>query len=389
MKKSIFIIFLLISIHFWRIVYIPQKFNAENLLCWLTFGICFFMTIKNEGLRFRNSIILFFVGILVNIFSAYINQGQPIYDSLLTFAFYYFILFYFFLHKLKLSKEYLEKIIIIFAILYSLIYIIQVKLYPHMILSWATLPRDDRGTLRLRIEGNGFLMLAYFLLLNRYLLNRRLHHVLIALFFFVILLMGGFRTLTLIALLLSGIMFIKLVPFSVKDYAVIVILALLFVGIFQIRGPSSILREMVVESKKQINQGDKYIRVIQLDFFFKKFPINKSVYFLGSGLPGGKSSYARLMRSYEHDMGMYWDDLGLMGFYIMIGPIALAGLLLYTLKAIFIKLPRDKLYINFYFVFLLMGSFTTMEIFRPGVFVVEAIGLYLIDIEKAQTDSKD
>lgn len=377
MKKTIFIVLLLFSIHFWGIKYVPQKFNAENLISWLVMGICFFKVIHKKELHFRNAIILFLIGIFVNILSAYINQGQSPYDTFLSFGYYYFILFYFVLHDLQLSRKYLENIIIIFAILYSLVYIIQVLVYPLPLVSGGM--DESRGTIRLRIAGNGFLVLAYFLMLNRFLLKRNLIYILTALAFFIILLMGGFRTLTLGALLLSGFMFIKLVKFNIKNYALLVFVVLLFMGLLQFKGISNIYNGMVGSTDELIKQGDKYIRVVQLDFFFNKFPKNISVYFLGSGLPGGKSAYYLSMLSYSVNLGIYWVDLGLIGFYIIIGPLALAGLLWYTIKAILFKIPKDKLYLNFYFAYLLIVSITTMEIFREGIFAVHAIGLYLID----------
>lgn len=309
--------------------------------------------------------------------SAYVNHGQGLKDSLLAFGPYYFILFYFFLHKIKISTEYLENIVILFATLYSILYIIQIFAYPFQLFTSDVI--ESRGTIRLRIEGNGFLVLAYFLSLNRYLLNRKFINVILTITYFVILLLGGFRSLTLGTVLISVFMFVKLVPFNLKGYALLIFVAILFVGLFQIKGASKILNEMVNTSKDQIEQGENYIRVRQFEFFFKKFPQNRSFFILGSGLPGGSSSYNFLIQSYEFNLGMYWVDLGLFGFFIIIGPITLLGLLWYTTRAIFFKIPRSKLYLNAYFVFLLIVSVTTMEIFRPGIFTVEAIALYLID----------
>ena len=239
----------------------------------------------------------------------------------------------------------------------------------------------ERGTIRLRIEGNGFLVLAYFLLLNRYFLNRRLINLLLAFGFFIILLIGGFRTLTFAAFLLSGLMFIKLVKYSIINYAaVLILLALFVVGLFQFRGTSRIINEMVFSSTKQKAEGSDYIRFLEFDYYFNKYPQNKSYFIMGGGLPGSKGSYARSMDIVQGGYGFYWADLGLIGFYIIIGPIALLGLLWYTIKAIFIKVPPYTIYISIYFIYLLLGSFTTMEIYRPGIFAVEAIVLYLIDV---------
>jgi len=239
---------------------------------------------------------------------------------------------------------------------------------------------EDRGTIRLRIEGNGFLLLAYFLLLNRFLLNRRLINLLLPLAFFVILLMGGFRTLTLVVLFLSVLLYIKLVRFSFTDFAILTLLVLLFIGLFQFQGTSNILEGMITSSKSDLKQGSEYIRLVELNYFFNEFPENNSIYILGSGMPGGIGSYSRYMDYIAQQYGYFWVDLGILGFYIIIGIIALLGLLWYTIKAIFIKLKQNNLYLNFYFAYLLIVSFTTMEIYRQGIFAVEAIVLYLIDV---------
>ena len=380
MRKYIVIIVLIFSIHFWGFAFIPQKvYNITNTLALLIIGISFFRTLQLDNILFRNSIILFFFGIIINIVSAYLNQGQVPLDTFLTYGTtYFFILFYFFLHYLQISRKFLENVIIIFAIIFSLFYILQLLEYPNLIFNSNML--EDRGTIRIRIEGDGFLMLAYFLLLNRFLLNRRILNLLSAFCFFIILLLGGFRTLTLAALLLSGLMFIRLVKYSIMNYTILVFLIFFVVGLFQFNGTSKIINEMVSTSTEQKAEGSDYIRFRELNYYFNIYPQNKSYFVMGGGLPGTKSSYSRSMERIEVQYGFYWDDLGLIGFYIIIGAVGLLGLLWFTIKAIFIKVPPHNIYISIYFIYLLIVSFTTREIYRTGIFAVEAIGLYLIDI---------
>jgi hypothetical protein len=375
-KKTIFIILLLFSIHFWNFTFLPQKLNAENLLTWLFCVFCFLMVRQKSNMKFKNAIIIFFLGLIINIFPAYINQGTSPYDTILDFEYYYFILFYFLLHYFKLDIKFLEKIIIIFAILFALIYITQTLVYPFKIAYFDA--REIRGTIRFRIIGHGFLMLAYFLLLNRYLLNRQLKNILLAFVFFVVLLMMGFRTLVVGALLVTLLMFIKIFRFRIKDFIVLFVLILLFVVLFQFPGPSHILEEFITSTESNIKEGQQYVRLIEMDYYFNKYPKNISYFIIGGGLPGG-GHLPGYMYGYLTDYGILWVDLGLLGFYIVFGAIAISGLLWYTLKAIFIKLPKDKLYLNLYFLFLLIVSFTNQEIYRDGIFTVQAIGLYLID----------
>lgn len=379
MGKIVLIILLLCSIHFWGYLAFTQIFhNITNAISLVIMGISFFRTINKNGLKFKSAITLFIIGIGINIISAYINQGQAILNTFISFGPFYFILFYFFLHDKQPNRKFLENIIIVFAILYSLFYIVQYFSYPIEIFNTSMLV--DRGTIRLRIEGNGFLVLAYFLFLNRYFLNRQFKNIFFAFGFFIILVMGGFRTLSIFAFIISGLMFIKLTKYSTSNVTILLFFFLFLGGLLQIPITSKILNEMLDASIEENDEGSDYIRFVELNYFFTKYPTNKSYFIFGGGLPGNESDYANSMSVRQDNEGLYWDDLGLIGFYIVIGAIALLGLIWYSVKAIITKLHPSNIYIAMYFLYLLVVSFTTMEIFRTGIFAVEAIGLYLIDI---------
>jgi hypothetical protein len=390
MYKVIIVILILFSIHFWGFSQFPPKFNNfTNAISLLVMGISFVRIWQRDGLQFNYAIFLFLVGLFINIISAYINQGQGLLDTFLSMGpVYFFILFYFFLHYLKVDQKFLENIIIVFAVLYSIFYIIQIIAYP-LIIFKSPVVALDRGTMRLRIEGNGFLMLAYFLLLNRFILNRRIIYLLLAIVFFIIMLIGGFRTLTLAAFLLSGLMFVKLIKFSFTNYILLALIALAVVGLFHFQPTAKILNSMIVDSIEEKAQGKENIRFKELIFYFNVYPQNSSVFIMGGGLPGSKGSYSRSMEILGTSYDFYWTDLGLIGFYIVVGAIALLGLLWYSIKAVFIKSSPNNIYLNFYFAYLLLVSFTTMEIYRPGIFGVQAIALYLIDLDIACNKTSD
>jgi hypothetical protein len=385
MKKLVFILLLLFSIRFWGLVFIPQMvLNLTNAISIMLMVFCFYMVLGKGKMHFKYPIIMFLVGIIINIFSAYINQRQNPLDTFIAFGSYYFIMFYFFLHYLKFSRLFVENIIIIFAVLYALFYVIQVIAYPVPIFysgMWM-----DRGTIRIVLEGNGFLVLGYFFVLNRFLLNLKLINVILALVLFTIILMGGYRSLTLAVLFLSLLMYIKLVKFSFTDLAILTLVVLLFFGLFQFEGTSKIIKGMTKATKSELKEGDENIRLVALRYFYKEFPENNSVYILGAGLPGTKSRYSYIMNSFSKNVRIFWVDLGLLGFLIIIGVVALLGLLWYSIKAAFTRLKPDNLYLNFYFLYLLLVSIATMEIYRNGIFAVEAIVVYLIDLALDEND---
>lgn len=379
MKKTVFLIFVLFSINFWGFTSLPGKFHlATNILSFGLLSLITLISLKKKPMRFKGAILLFVLGIFVNILSAYLNHDQKPIHTFFVFGSYFFILLYFLLHEFRLSAGFLESVIISLAIVFSVFYIIQVIAYPTPIFSESML--ENRGTIRIRIKGNGFLILGYFLLLNRFLLYKNTIHILLAGAFFIVLLMGGFRTLTLATLVLSVYMFFKTAKLSPKNYLLVLPLVLLFAGMLQFKGVSNIVDGMIHSSERQIEEGDDNIRLVTLSYFYNDFPTNKSVFLMGSGLPNDdKSDYARAML-YLNSQGIFWVDIGLLGFYIVVGLLTLLGLLWFTLKAIFLKVPVQRLYLKIYFLYLLLVSFTTMEIFRDGIFGVEALGLYLLDL---------
>jgi hypothetical protein len=374
--KIIFILILLFSIHFWTLRFIPQKFNPENIIVWLVCGYSIFMVSQKSILRFKYAIFLFLFGIITNVLASYINLGQNPKVSLLSFWSYYSILIYFLLHYFKLNRKFVENTVIVFSIIYSITFIISYKIYPNSIVTAGL--GEDAGIRQLEIIGEGFLMLAYLLLLNRFIINRKLINIIFALAFMMVQLKCDFRTLIAGAILITVLMIIVTLR-KASDFIIMISIAILVAGLMSYHGVSSILDKMMLETQKNINEGDKYVRNIQLEYYYKVYPKNISYYIIGGGRPAGGNLWQG-EETWEMNYNIVWSDIGLLGFYVIVGGIATLGLLWYTLKAIFIRLPRDKLYLNFYFLYLIIVSFTNEEIYDDGVFTVQAIGLYLIDV---------
>jgi hypothetical protein len=381
--KTIFIVLILFSIHFWGLKYIPQKFKVENFITWVVCGYCFIMVIQKNRMLFKNAILLFLFGLVANTIPAYLNFGQSPLKTILSYEYYYFILLYFLLHYLNFDRKYLEKTIIIFGIIYSALFTFQYLVFPFQIF------KNEVNTaveeIQLEILGHGFLMLAYFLVLNRYLVGRRIINLILALVFFAVLLKCGFRSLVGGAVLVSAFMFLRMFKFNVRDIAIITFAVLLFVGLLQFKGVADTIDGMINKSESDIKLGKRYVRLVELEFFFKDYPRNLSYFIVGGGKPSGENLWkynpaAAMGLNYN----IVWVDIGLLGFYIVIGGIATFGLLWYTLKAIFVRVPRDRFYLGSYFLYLFIVSFTNEEIYRNGIFTVHAIGLYLIDIAVAE-----
>ena len=387
LSQAVFIFFLLLSLHFWDLRFIPKIFNIENLLTWMVCGFSFFMVINKNDMHFRNAILLFIFGLLLNSLAAYINLDQDFKLSVLSFGFYYFILLYFLQHYLELDRRFLENVIIIFGLIYSALFLTQYALYPFSIFN-----RDVStavNEIQLEILGNGFLMLSYFLVLNRYLLNRRFLNIVLAIGFLFILLKSGFRTLVGGALMVTVIMIMRMFRFRVKDFVIVIFLAAFFIGLFQVKSVAGIVNKMINKTETDIGSGSKFNRIVDMEFFFKRYPENLSYFIIGGGRASGKNLYRYNPYVMGQNYNIVWVDIGLLGFYIVVGGVATLGLLWYTIKAIFSRLPGDMIYLSSYFLYLLIVSFTNEEIYRNGIFSVVAIGLYLIDIAQDRSTDPD
>lgn len=381
-QKGAFIFLLLLSLHFWNLRGIPQKVTIEDLFVWLICGISFLLIKKKSYLHFSKPILLFIMGLFTNIVAAYINLGQSPKLTFFAFSWYYYIVLYFALHYLKLNRKFLENTILIFAVIYTLLFTVQYKIYPTLIFN--NDPRTAADSLQLEILGHGFLMLGLFLALNKFLINQKIGYLVLYFAFLIIQSKSGFRTLLGGAILVSGLMFLRMFRLNTRYLAIIFLFFILLVGLLQYRGFIYTINRMVTETENNLQQGKDYVRLIQLEFFLKRYPQNFSYYIIGGGKPAGENLWIYtpyvMGLDYNGNYNIVWVDIGLIGFYIVVGGIALAGLLWYVTKSIFVRLPRNALYLNAYFLYLLVVSFTNEEIYRNGIFSVQAIGLYLIDL---------
>ncbi len=288
MQKTAFVFLLLLSLHFWELKYIPQVLNIENLITWVISIIAFAMVSKKSGMHFTYAIFIFLAGLVFNSIAAYVNLGQNPVKTMLSFEFSYFILLYFVLHYLNLSRKYLENLIIVFALIYSFIFILQYTVYPTVIF------RSDKNTAvwskQFEIIGNGFLMLGYFLVLNRYLLYQKLVNILMALFFFAVLFYSDFRTLIAGAAVVTVVMLLRIFH-RPQDIAKIVFVGLLFLAVTQQSAISKVMTKMVTQTQSNLKEGKKYVRLVQTEFFFKKYPRNLSYFIIGGGKPSGPNLF--------------------------------------------------------------------------------------------------
>ncbi|MBI9034688.1 MAG: hypothetical protein JEZ03_09490 [Bacteroidales bacterium] len=385
-SKPLLIIIILCSVHVFELYY-----NLGEVFYFVLDAIGFatiFLGIylRNNYIRpkfqlFRRPLIVLYVALFVSVISCYYFHGQGVISTIIAMRYLFYLTIYFLLTKLKLEKQWLEKMIIVGAGIYLLVFITQVLIFPIEIVDVGRIKHTDRGLLRFRIEGVGFLMLAAFLCLNRFLINRKL---LYAIFYGICLgglFMLGFRTLLLTALFSSYVLLLRL---SGNPWAVFrnnLLIFIFLIGLYSIPYVNAFVDEAVEMTFEQADMYEDYIRFRTFDFLYNEVNIDNYTLVLGNGFPQEDSEYGKFVKGVGVEQnGFIFQDLGLIGFGIIYGVLSLLAYLFIAFKAIFIKTKKEDLYLSCYFIYLVTSSITTTEIYRIGIFGVIALALYLIDL---------
>lgn len=352
--------------------------NTILLLLLLPF---LFSGLKTNSL-FKNYILALVFFVIINIFSCYYFNGQSITSSLKATSPYLHIIFYFLLLRINLPIEQMEKAIIVLTIIFCICYIIQYIIYPITIFSGASI--EFQLDVRIRLAGQGISSLGYFLGLNKYLKTKRISYLILSLLCFVIIFLMGFRTMIAMVVLFSLVIVIRINGFNWKFvwYSILACIFILLILQFPIFDEK--VTSMLERQQTQNFGNPNYIRVIEFLHFTGQHFKNIWEYIFGSGLPfygesESLSNYSKYMFSLEDKRLIYWVDWGLIGLSWVLGLPAVLAMFAYSIKVIRLKILYDYFYLKLWYIYLLTLSITTMEFYRPGNFIIQALVLYLIE----------
>jgi hypothetical protein len=393
MKKSnklILFICLLCSVHFFGLHY-QLGGKVYDVIDFIYLIIAFLMMVKFvqsdyqhkiplKELIFLKPIFIFFFCLMISSLSCYYYHEQfPLY-TLLAMRYFAYFLIYFILIMLGFSKEYIIKIVLFFAVLYMVVFSIQLVIFPTAIVPLGRTDEFERGFLRLRLEGIGFVTLSAFYCLNNYLSQpSKVKYLLFYLLCFLFVFILGFRTL-LATFILSSIMLVLIYynSFITRIISIIILIIFAFI-LIQVPSVQDFYYAMAEKTNGQMELGEDYIRFLTFNFLFQDVNVNFGSLFFGNGMPFEGSSYGDLVvgigvKAY----GFISADIGLLGMVFNYGILAVLAFLNIFRIAIFTEVPKNGVYLKVFFFYLIISSITTAEVFRAGIFGVEMLGLYLI-----------
>lgn len=328
--------------------------------------------------HFNFEVFIILLGVFLSMFMAHWGHDQSISTTIIAQRFMYFYLMYWVLHSIKPNIEDLEKIIYWLGITFSVLYLIQFFLYPTVIFDVRI--AADRGTVRIFLTGFTFLVLAYFLTLNR-LFEYFSFGKLLSIFFFVsiLILMGTRQVLfSVILLTLLNVLFSKKV--KSKVFIVLLISAAIFPVIILFQ---EIFLSLIDLSKSQTESLAENVRIRAAVFFLTELFPNTFSYFTGNGADSANSYYGMLIQMYRDAYGFYQSDIGIIGDYTRFGALFVLGAFMILFKIIFGKITNHYVYVKFFFISVLLTLFTGGGPFaQSDAIIAICFTLYIIDLDR-------
>ncbi|MBN2215325.1 MAG: hypothetical protein JW723_13890 [Bacteroidales bacterium] len=384
-KNILVVIIILVSLSFFELKLISNEFISKIQFAILPLMLIyyFFLIVYDNGQRivsrFRIEIILIWIAVILSMFGAYYFHHQNFGITAIAQRAMYFYIFYFLLLKIKCKPELLVKTIFFISLLLIIIYLFQTIIYPHEILY--SKMGYDRGTLRIFIPGLGYLVIAYFYTLNRFLNNLHYKYLIFCFAALVIFILSGTRQL------LGSIFLITMINLIVSKkiksrFAIYFISGLAIISVFYIFKDIIIELIDVTFSKGKSFKHD--VRIQAVVFFMTKLFPNKLSYIIGNGVSGGHSSFDLMLEYYAEVFGYYQSDIGIFGGYSKFGILFVIANIIILARISFMRLPenyRFLRYANFINVLTILTG-DVMSVLHGIVLI--SVMLYLIDVSKYQ-----
>lgn len=342
---------ILASTNFWGFIpyqktSLPKSFSALVIVFLL---VTFLLNVrkKRKGF-FSKEIMMLIIVPFISAFSCYIYRGQDIVTSVVATRKVLFLVVYFVLLKTAFDGGALERIIVKFAIVATLIYIVQQIFYPSLyyfdgILDGKTQSRN--GLMRFRLFcNNPYIYYAFFLFASFFFKTRKLRDLAGSMFFFI----GIYLTLT------RQIWFCCLLPvFAVplfsdtlgaKKKMLFAVASCLCIVLLSFNLDRFVDADFANQTSAQLQNEDD-IRMRSLYFYGFEYWVDGWNVLFGNGKPSfGHSSYGNYIQTVENNLRMFRSDIGIVGVLSEYGAIYIIALLAYYKKILkYISLFSDKL----------------------------------------------
>jgi len=385
MKRQLEIVFvfmlIIISLKFFDARFLND--SILNYLLFLTLIVVLvvslpFVVPHNKGFVFPVQLLL--ASIFFSVIMGGLFWDQSLLDSLIAIAPYLIFCFFFYLLHIKFPVNLMEKIIVIYGILYIMLYIFEFINSPTVFFGkslWGDEYTVTRGIVRIIFPGGGVFILTTFIAINKLTSQKknRWFWMFLALAGIVIPVMQVTRQFIVGILLIYLYHFIKTLSLSKKVWILVSFLAIIFI---LLDAESPVIMGLIDSTRSDASSGGDYIRVLAGEYFLTDFSPNRITQFFGNGVPyTGVSNYGYYLDMIEVTQGYFLSDVGIIAVYAMFGVPAIIAYLLIWIKSFIIPLPEEFQYLKYYLWFMLLTSLTWYTTYHYHYLVTTVYVLYM------------
>lgn len=390
-RQILVIVILLCSVNFFSLYFLggyqtEKLINISGIFIIIFFIILhiFYDNTQRFPSKFKLPIIIIFIAVLLSMYVAFTIHRQSFIITAFAQRGIYFFLLYFLLHYFKLLPKQLEMIVVIFGVLFSICYIAQYFAFPTKLFEvrmWI-----ERSTVRIFLPGLGFLTLAYFYSLNRFLIENRLIFIIVCLFFLVVFFLYGTRQNLLAILLITFLSPIISRTVKSRVFLIFLIIISLISGYFIFQ---NIINDLISLSQYQISQFEEDIRLKAAQYFIKDFSPDRLAAILGNGESSEASDFGLFVRSIEDNYHFFQADIGLIGEYSKYGILFILGVLIIIIRILTRRLSSSMVYLKFYIFAIILTMFTGGGMFSNSDNVtVTCLIMYFVDVNNFEIKSE-
>lgn len=378
-NKYVFTFLMLVLLCFFGLL----GFRSLADLKWLFYPV---LIVRMVGYKCRKTL-LFDKLLLVFLLCLFVNCYNSLVQNEETFLSYldgecsiiFPVFFYYVFMRTRMRIENLEFVLMILCFAFCFAYLVQFVAYPRVFFQGAMAEGLDIE-LRFRLTGQCLGAIAFLMGINKIFIEFSTKYLCLAFCGLVVTLIVGFRSQIAALTIVTLIMFIRIKGIKITAYIKYVILGFLFMLVFvQIPIVKNKIQEMVERNENANFDNQDYIRIVTYDYYASEVKKQPYAYWTGLGLPGSHSKYQNKIDTLKHKNGIVWADWGIIGLSWMLGIPGVIIIILICIYTLYIKVPKQFYYISFSFLFLLLGSIMTREIYRVGAFFVQAYLLMLLN----------
>lgn len=359
----------------------------SNLHCFLLF--CFFLWGFKLVKDMQTFYSIFLIAIFCNCTSSYLFRGQSY--SISFFAYYQlWYLFFFFALALSHFRLYTtEKLLKWIILTVVVIYYVQLVIFPKVL--WGNagaewVADNDLYFRGLVVGGESAVSLGYLFFLNKYLVEKKKSNLILMIVCAIPFFIRGYRIMIMGAVMSTILLYLKSQNNKniFKLFLKLSVVAIIFVGIvlvlYQyvpiIQSSLDSLQNRAGESNQTFNNDD-YIRMVSINYYYTSFFKSPIELFFGAGMIGNHGPvadvFAKLML-YNYNL----TDWGLIGLSWYAGIPVVLCIVYYLIRGILQQIPKQYLYINAWFLYLLIVSITDPEMYQHYSFLIQSILLYML-----------